>query len=130
MGQAALLLEIVVGPALKLRHRVLRRRTPGVSADGHLPDRRLGAVLAELERVRLGGLRPGAGGAHEALGLVLHPQQLTAADLDVFPRQMGRDGPEGCPTPGRPFVGLDHHIADGFDRLRNTALVEQGQRCD
>ena len=122
--------EIVVGPGFKLRARMLCKKLRADPVIGRLPKRRLGAVLAKFKGMMIGGLRPGAGNALEALGLVLHPQQLTAADLDIFPRQMGRDGPEGCPAPGRPFVGLDHHIADGFDRLRDAAFVEQGQRCN
>ena len=52
--------------------------------DRELPGRGLGAVLAELERERLGRLGPGAADALEAVGLVLPGQCEGAAGGDAL----------------------------------------------
>ena len=74
MGQAALLLQIVIVPAAQFADGVLGEEVRGAAPAGQFPQRGLGAVLAKLEGMIIGRLGPGAGYAHEALGLVLPPQ--------------------------------------------------------
>ena len=76
MGQAAQRLEFVVGQLAQVLDRAAGEDIGVAGAPVQVPDRGLGAVLAELGQVRLGGLGPGAGGAHVAVGLVLAPQRV------------------------------------------------------
>ena len=74
-GQPARLLEIVVAPGIEQsRQRVAGKECGVGAAGGELPGRRLRAVLAELEYMRIGRLGPGAAHAGKSVRLVLSQQ--------------------------------------------------------
>src|ERR1041385_3446746 len=70
-GQPAAFLEIVVVPGPQLCERVLAKEFRRQLLVGNLPGGRFRAFLAELRRVRIGWLRPGAAHAGVAARFVL-----------------------------------------------------------
>lgn len=58
MRQAALVLQIVVGPAKKIRNRVPREERRRRAFRRQVPEDHLGAVLAEFRHMRLAGPSP------------------------------------------------------------------------
>ena len=101
MGETALLLEVMVLPRQKLREAVAGEELRLAAAGGQFPKRRLGAVLAKLERMIIGGLRPGAGDAHEAVRLVLPCEGLQGAGSRPFFAEDAGDAAQRSPSPGR-----------------------------
>jgi hypothetical protein len=71
MRQPAMLLEVIVPPAAQFAQRVLREEFGRGAQRRQFPGGRLGAFFAEFGGVMIGGLRPGATHAHEAIRLVL-----------------------------------------------------------
>ena len=102
--QAALLLQIIVAPAAQFAHGMLGEEIGGAAPAGQLPQRGLGAVLAEFKGVVVGRLGPGAGYAHETLGLVLPPQGVERRGRIPFLAENARDPPERSPAPGRSII--------------------------
>ena len=70
MGQAAGVLQRVVGPAPQLGDGVRGEEVGAGAIDRRLPGHRLGAVLAELERGGVLRIGPGAARAVEAVRLI------------------------------------------------------------
>ena len=69
--------------------------------------RQLRAVFAELERMRLRGLGPGATDTHESVKLVLPEQDFAAEDRDFLLGQNMHDGIERPPAASRSFISFD-----------------------
>ncbi len=88
MRQAALALQVVVAPAREFGDAVAAEEAGTAAGAGQVPDRRLGAALAELRDMRLRRLRPRAGRAHVAARLVLMRQRIDRARprLGLSPR--------------------------------------------
>ena len=72
--EAAGLLEIIIAPSAKFRDAVLFKESRRACSRGQLPQRGLGAILAEFGGMGMLGLGPGARNAHEPARLVL-PRQ-------------------------------------------------------
>src|SRR5262245_22418400 len=104
MGEPALLLEVVVAPFAQLGQGVLDEESRAAAAAGHLPHRGLRTVLAELRRMVVGGLGPGARHAGEALRLVLLAQRLEHRRRAELARVDPRHAPDRAPTAGGAFV--------------------------
>ena len=104
-GQAPGLLQPVVRPGPELAHRVGGEEGLVDRPRGQLPGRRLGAVLAIFEGVRLVGLGPGAADAHEPLRLVLAHQQRAGGEEGAFAPEDLADGQQRTLPTGRAGVG-------------------------
>ena len=102
--QASLLLQIIVAPAAQFAHGMLGEEIRGATPAGQLPQRGLGAVLAEFKGVVVRRLGPGTGYAHETLGLVLPPQGVERRGRIPFLAEDTRDPPERSPAPGRSII--------------------------
>src|SRR5689334_8858794 len=98
MGEAPVILQLVVGPIAELGHGVLGEELRDCLLGGDLPSGSLGAVLAELERMWFSRLCPGAAHAHEAIGLVLFPEDLAAEQQHLFLGENTADGPDRAPA--------------------------------
>ena len=81
VSEAARFFELVVGPFAQLCHRVavLGEKFGRAAIAGQFPQGGLRAVFAEFERGIIRRLRPCAGDAHHALGLVQPPQTVESA---------------------------------------------------
>src|SRR5215218_2768227 len=84
------------------------------------PSRGLGAVFAVLERMRLGGLGPGATDASEAVRLVLLQQNQIAADQAPLLRQDAFNRLHRAPAARRASIGLDLDSAFGVVRMAHS----------
>ena len=107
VGQPPRLLQIVVEPGLKLRQGVLVEEGLVGAVLGGLPGGGLDAVLAHLQRVRLGRFAPGAGHAHVAVVLVLTQHRLRTADRQLLAHQDLGDRFRRAVAAGRALVSLD-----------------------
>jgi hypothetical protein len=72
----------ILAAALQVAHRVLGPEVPADGDGSGLPGDRLRAVLTELEGLAVGGVRPGAAHAVEAV-LLVHGQQGFAGAVDA-----------------------------------------------
>src|ERR1700760_4842316 len=100
MGQTALTFQIVILPAAQFSDAVPCKKFRRAAVGGEFPNRRLGAVLAELEHVIVGGLRPGTGCAHDAMRFVLAQKGFQDADrVPFFSKDVG-DSLKGPPSTG------------------------------
>src|ERR1700761_2093487 len=97
----------VVRPGAQLGQGVPREELRRDCLSRYFPGRRLGAIFTELERMRFCGLRPRATHAHEAAGLVLLKQDLTAENSDFLLGQDMNHGVQRSPAAGRRVVFLD-----------------------
>ena len=111
MGQASLLLEIVVAPIAQLGHGVLGKKIGGAAKRGQLPQRRLGAILAKLKGVVVGGLRPRARSTHEAFRLVLPHQGFECCGCVPFLSEDLGNPLQGSPAASGPII---FHGGAGF----------------
>jgi hypothetical protein len=115
--QAAARFEFVVGPAEQFGDRMGLEEFRRQALGRELPRSGLGAVLAELGRMRVLGLGPGAAHAGEAARLVLLPQRQRAGDGDVLAQQVGAHGLQGTPSAGRVGVRIEMRFV-GHNVLR------------
>ena len=129
MGQAALLLEIVVVPVAQLGDGMLGEEVRRAAPRGQLPQRRLGAVLAELEGVIVGRLGPGAGDAHEALRLVLATQRVKAAgESHSLPKMRAMPSSDPQPPAGPSYSTVFSGGSSPASRARVMILLLFGNR--
>jgi hypothetical protein len=96
-----LFFERVVAPRRKRADGVLGEQGRGAAPGCDLPGRRFSGFLAELGRMRLGGLGPGAADAGEAVRLVLVGQDARAAERDMLPREAAANRLDRTPAAGR-----------------------------
>ena len=104
MGQPALRLKRVIGPAAQFGQWVRGKEIRAAAVLGQVPDGGLGAVLAEFGQMRRGGLGPGAGGAHVPARLVLAPQRVQHAQRHPLAPQVAQDAADRTPAAGRVVV--------------------------
>ena len=83
--QAPLHLQVEVRQLAQLRKRMRSKEIGCAPITGQVPDCGLGAILAELEGMRLRGLAPCTGRAHVALRLVLTAQRVERPGRRQFP---------------------------------------------
>ena len=123
MGQPPLVLEVVVGPGEQVGNLVRREELGRRALRGQVPEGRLPAVLAELRRMGLGRLRPGAARAHVSAGLVVAPDEFRSDAESMLPPGMLGQRRHGAPAPGRLFVGF---MANA---LRHKGVSGKGLPC-
>jgi hypothetical protein len=104
----------MVAPRFERRDGVLGEEVRRAAPIGDLPRRRLGAFLAELKRVRLRGLGPGAAHTGESIGLVLMGEDAAAAEGHVLASKATAERLDRTPPPGR--VGGSSELGGGFHR--------------
>ena len=104
MGEAALLFEVVVGPAPQLAHGMAGEEVGRAAMGGQFPQGRLRAVLAEFEGVRMFRLAPGTARTHEAAGLVLLAQRVERAHGRHLAADRLHDAPQRPPAAGAAVV--------------------------
>ena len=104
MGQASLLLEIVVAPIAQLGHGVFGEEIGGAAKRGQLPQRRLGAILAKFKGVVVGRLGPRTRNAHKALRLVLPHQGFECGRCVPFLSEDLGNPLQRSPAAGGPII--------------------------
>ncbi|MDF9864813.1 hypothetical protein M2437_003795 [Methylorubrum pseudosasae] len=115
--EPTLLLEVVVRPRQQVGDRVALEEVGADPLAGLFPGGRLGAVLAILERGRLGRLRPCTGHAHEAARLVLLHQHRRAGSRDLLAGQDVDERAGRPPSAGRVGIGFDLLVGHGQARF-------------
>jgi hypothetical protein len=113
MREPPRLLEVVVRPAAQLGDPVGREELRRAALGRQVPHGRLGAVLAELEEVRLGRLGPGAGGAHVPARLVLAIKRAERARRGPLIGQHLGYAPHRSPAAGRVVVEGQARVLPG-----------------
>ena len=101
MGQPALVLQLMVTPALQFLDRMLGEKVGARALCGGLPGDGLGAVLAIFGGMRSLGIGPGAAWTIKASRLVHVQQRAVALDQDLLPRELAFGGVERSPSPCR-----------------------------
>ncbi len=117
--EAALLLEIVVGPGPELADRVLQEKLGRRAPRSQFPRRGFRSVLTKLERVRLRGLAPRAAHARKAIGLVLMDQDAGAFDDHLLAAQYRAQRFHGSPAAGGAIVPIKANVIGHGTSMRN-----------
>jgi hypothetical protein len=100
LGQPPLLFQPVVTFLLQLSDSVGGEELTCYAALGQLPADDLGAILAELERARMPGIRPRAAGAVKVIRLVHRQQCPGAFELDALLARRSCRCPQRTPAGG------------------------------
>src|SRR5690606_22333034 len=112
VGQAALVLQVEIGPVEQFGDAVGGEEFRAAAAAGVFPGGGLGAVLAERQRARRMRLGPGAADAGEAVdGLVLLEQQRGAGERNLLADQDVGDRIGRAPATGGGAIRLEGRLA-------------------
>src|SRR3569833_3532383 len=97
----------MVRPGSQFAERMLGKECRGYGFTRYFPSGRFCTILAKLEHMRLGRLRPRAADAHETVMLVLFEQNFAAKNGDFLLREDLRNGVERAPSTSRRIVPLN-----------------------
>ena len=129
VGQAAMLLELVIRLRHQFFNRVLLEERRRHALAGRFGRHRLDAVFAELEGRRMLAVRPRATRAVEAVRLVLFEQRAVVAARHLFLEEIDGDVLERAPASGGVGVRFDASFGFLHDLPPDVAWTRLLCRC-